>query len=318
MTEMDGMNEIPGGIVVLCGGPGGEREVSLLSGETAHRGLERAGVRNRMVVVPRNSPERFLEELECGLAVMMLHGQFGEDGVAQAILERRGIPFSGSDSLACRLAMDKNATKLLMLEHGVPTPRWTVTDRADRAAAAVARAGLAYPLFVKPNFGGSSVGVSKVDAQEKLEAAVAATLATDRLAVVEEMVEGRELTVGWLAGQVLPIIELNADGVFYDYHAKYESEKTRYLCPAKLEPAVAAAVTAHVLKVVAFVGARDIARVDLMLGKDGPKLLELNALPGFTSHSLVPMAANRAGIPLEQLCLSLAAMAAGRAGVSVK
>lgn len=318
MMEIDELNAFPGGVAVLCGGPGGEREVSLASGDNACRGLERAGVACRKVVVPEERPEAFLEELECGLAVMMLHGRFGEDGTAQAILERRGVPFSGSSSASCRLSMDKNATKEGMLLHGVPTPRWTVTDSARKAVSAAREADLRYPLFVKPNDGGSSVGVGRVDRHEDLERVAASALAVDPLVVIEEMVEGRELTAGWLAGELLPIIELSADGVFYDYHAKYESEKTRYTCPARLDEDVERAIRRHCRTVIEFVGARDIARVDLMLGRDGPKVLELNALPGFTSHSLVPMAAKAAGIRFEQLCVSLVGMAAGRAGVSAK
>ena len=310
--SVERMRNLPGGIAVLCGGPGGEREVSLASGETAHRALLDAGVENRLVIVPADDPDGFLAGLECGVAIMMLHGEFGEDGRAQEILEKRGIPFTGSDSAACRLSMDKNAVKKLMVAAGVPTPRWAVAASATEAVASVGSAGLEYPLFVKPNFGGSSVGVSRVGAADELSAAVSATLATGPLALIEEMVIGRELTVGWLDGAVLPAIELEADGVFYDYHAKYKSEKTRYLCPAVLEADVAAAIAGHARTLVGLVGARDLARIDIMLGAAGPMVLELNALPGFTSHSLFPLAAGRAGIPVGELCLSLAAMAAGR------
>ena len=316
MTAIDKLSGLPGGVVVLCGGPGGEREVSLASGDTVHRALRRAGLDNSLVVVPARNPDAFLEKFDCGLAVMMLHGTFGEDGTAQAILERRGIAFTGSDSAACRLAMDKDSTKVKMRQLGVPTPRSVVVKAT--AGAEAATAGLKYPLFVKPNFGGSSVGVSRVDRPEQLTAAIGKTLEVDRLAMIEEMVVGRELTTGWLNGRVLPIIELNADGVFYDYRAKYVSNETKYICPAVLDGEMKSRIEGYVTKVVQAVGARDLARVDLMLGDAGPMLLELNALPGFTSHSLLPMAAAKSGMPLEDLCLLLASMALERAGVEVR
>lgn len=317
MTELSHIAEFAdrvGGVAVLCGGPGGEREVSLNSGRTVHEALARAGLENRMVIVPVERPEAFLESLECGLAVMMLHGEFGEDGTAQAILEQRGILYTGSDAASCRLSMDKNATKEKIQALGVPTPRWIMAASPEEVENAVRVAGLHYPLFVKPNAGGSSVGTSRVNAQGELAGAVAATHSADGLTIVEEMVVGRELTIGWLNGCLLPIIEMNAEGVFYDYHAKYQSDKTVYRCPADLPVDLVERIHELAETVIVATGARDLARVDMMLGENGPMVLELNALPGFTSHSLVPMAAAVAGISIENVCLSLAAMAMARAG----
>lgn len=300
---------------VLCGGPGGEREVSLASGENVHQALLRAGLRNELIVVPAEHPERALESVDCRVCVMMLHGEYGEDGSAQKVLERRGIAFTGSDSRACALAMDKHASKKLFVEKGIPTARWLVADDPAGAGELVREAGLSYPLFVKPNDRGSSVGVEKVETPAALAAAVAATLRESGLALVEEMVTGRELTVGWLDGRVLPIVELLADGVFYDYNAKYLSDATRYICPADLPPELAEEIAGHARAVAECLRARDLSRVDVMLGPEGPMVLESNALPGFTSHSLLPMAAAEAGIGMERLCLDLVAMAAQRAGI---
>ncbi len=316
MTMTEKLNAARAGVVVLCGGPGGEREVSLASGENVHQALNRAGLANELIQVPAENPEDVLENLVCRVAVMMFHGEFGEDGAAQRILERRGIAFTGSDSRACALAMDKNAVKELFVEHGVPTARWAVGDTPAGLAGAVRKAGLSYPLFAKPNYGGSSVGVSRVNDEGELEPMAERILAMDDLVLVEEMVVGRELTVGWLDGRVLPIIELLADGTFYDYRAKYQSEATRYLCPADVPRELAEPIRKDVLRIAEFVGSRDLARVDVMLGADGPKFLEINSLPGFTSHSLLPMAARAAGMPMEKLCLSLVAMAAARAGIA--
>jgi D-alanine-D-alanine ligase len=302
------------GIAVLCGGPGGEREVSLVSGKQVHGSLVRSGVPARLVVIPGNDPESFLNELDCSLAVMMLHGDFGEDGVAQAILERRGIPFSGSGSAACRLSMDKTATKNVMRGLGIPTPASVLLTSAERAAEVVAGAGIRYPLFVKPNAKGSSVGASRVENEGGLVAAVAGALGTGDAALVEELIVGREFTLGWLDGKLLPLIEMVADGAFYDYHAKYASDKTRYVCPAEIPADTAARICGDAARLLAALGMRDTARVDVMLrGSDGePFFLEANALPGFTSHSLLPMAAAATGVGMDALCLSLLEMAAKR------
>lgn len=302
-------------VVVLCGGPGGEREVSLASGANAYETLKAAGMPCRLEVVPEDNPDAFLEDLDYGVAVMMLHGEFGEDGRAQAILERRGIPFSGSDSRACSLAMDKSAVKNLCLAYGVPTARWLVSNEPERAVADCRERNLRFPLFVKPNFGGSSVGASRVDRPEQVPGAVEKALACGPLALLEEMVVGRELTVGWLDGRILPIVEMTAANEFYDYDAKYLSDATRYDCPANLPAAMADAVSRYAARVVEMVGARDVARVDVMLGADGPRVLELNALPGFTAHSLLPTAAAAAGLSTSAVCLALAGMAARRAGI---
>lgn len=318
MVKMkDGIDipEVEGEIVVLCGGPGGEREVSLASGGEVHAALTRAGMACRLVDVPENNPTDFLERLDCGLAVMMLHGEFGEDGTAQEILERRGIPYSGSGPDACRLAMNKVAVKEWMLSAGVPTAKWALTDSAAAAAEQVKAAGLTYPLFVKPNNGGSSVGASRADNPEALTDAVALALAchgSDGTVLVEELINGREMTAGWVGGQLLPFIEMKAQNKFYDYDAKYKSDATIYHCPAAVEGKTLLEARRHVLAIVEHIGARDLARVDFILSDRGPMFLELNALPGFTSHSLVPLAARTAGISMEQLCVSLVAMAAAR------
>ncbi|MDR3078036.1 MAG: D-alanine--D-alanine ligase [Planctomycetota bacterium] len=300
------------GVAVLCGGPGGEREVSLASGENVHQALLRAGLINDLVALPAENPEAVLEKLSCRVAVMMLHGRFGEDGAAQRILERRGIVFTGSDSRAAALSMDKNAAKLVFASHGIPTPAWATGGSRDGLAKAIGEKRLSYPLFVKPNSGGSSVGASRVEGPEALPAAAAAALRHDRLILAEELVTGRELTVGWLDGHLLPIIELSADGEFYDYQAKYHSDATRYVCPAALPEGTAAAVRQGSAAAIRAIGLRDIGRADLILGPDGPMFLEVNALPGFTSHSLIPMAARAEGMAMEELCLRLAKLAAAR------
>ncbi len=314
MTEYAFMVEKlrPYRIAVLCGGPGAEREVSLNSGENAHQALIRAGLVAEKVIVPETDPESCLRALDCQVAVLMLHGEFGEDGTAQRILTERGIAFTGSEAEVCALAMDKNACKELMRKANIPTARWAVCGNAADAENAVAAAQLSYPLFVKPNSRGSSVGVTRVGTPAELAAAVEKALAEDTLALIEELVQGPELTVGWLDGKVFPVIQLSADGVFYDYHAKYISNETRYLCPAPLDAETTALVKRYAAETAALIGMRDVARVDLMLGRAGPMVLEINTLPGYTTHSLLPMAAAAARMSIEELSVRLAALAAAR------
>lgn len=301
-------------IAVVCGGVGAEREVSLASGDVIHGALLRAGVPNTKAVVPADNAAKYLEALECDIAVLMLHGEWGEDGGAQAILERRGIFYTGPRPEAAALAMDKNASKQIFAANGIPTPRWTVCNHPDTAARAVDAAGLRYPLFVKPNFRGSSVGAGRVNAPNELEPAVRRALDADRLCLIEELVAGRELTVGWLDGRTLPVIELCADGVFYDYDAKYLSDKTRYICPADIGPVMTEHVSLLARMAVEALNGRDTARVDFMLGPCGPMALEVNSLPGCTTHSLVPMAAAQIGIDICGLACRLVEMACKRAG----
>ncbi|MDR0363050.1 MAG: D-alanine--D-alanine ligase [Planctomycetota bacterium] len=300
---------------VVCGGPGAEREVSLASGECVYAALSGAGFRVEKAVVPPEAPDRYLRDLECDIAVMMLHGEFGEDGQAQRILEERGVSFSGSASGVCSLAMDKNACKILFAASGIPTAGWLRADSVDGALKAIADAELTPPLVVKPNSLGSSVGVTIIREGNQLSDALALALSMDKSVIVEEFVDGRELTAGWLDGGILPVVELIPDGGFYDYQAKYVSDKTRYLCPAELTGDMEEEISRIIRKTVEIIPVRDLARVDILLGEDGPKVLEINLLPGFTSHSLLPMAARAIGMDMPDLCARLAQMAARRGGL---
>lgn len=300
---------------VLCGGPGVEREVSLNSGASVHAALTAIGFNAEKAIVPETGYDGYLESLDCQVAVMMLHGEFGEDGRPQRLLEKRGIPFTGPTAASCEIAIDKHRTKELLRRNNVPTADWIVVSDSKGVHEKMAAAGIALPVVVKPNSRGSSVGVAIVREPDDLVPAVAATLTVDTVAMIEAFLPGRELTIGWLDGNLLPIIELSPDGIFYDYNAKYISDKTRYLCPAPLAAEETATVNAIAEKVLEIVVVRDLSRVDIILGPSGPTVLELNTSPGFTSHSLVPLAARTAGIDMEQLCSKLVEMAARRGGL---
>ena len=313
MTDLEKLADLR--TSVLCGGPGVEREVSLASGDTVFTTLRDAGFRVEKAVLPEEGFEAFLEDLDCQVAVMMLHGEFGEDGRPQAVLEKKGIAFTGSDSRTCSLAMNKNATKRLFRYTGIPTPDWALIDDPDHAPALIEDTGLTLPLVIKPNSRGSSVGVTIVRDVSEIPAAVEKALAVDSLALAEKFVAGREVTIGWLNGVFLPIIELAPDGAFYDYNAKYVSSKTEYRCPASLDDGAMSRIESVMERILQNLSLRDLARVDILIGSSGPQVLEINTSPGFTSHSLVPLAARQAGIGMKALCCSLVEMAARRGGL---
>jgi D-alanine--D-alanine ligase len=302
-------------VAVLCGGPGPEREVSLASGDTVYSALKQNGYRVVKVEVPQHGHEETVENLDCQVAVMMLHGEFGEDGHAQSILEHKGIAYTGPDAKTCALAMDKDATKRLLRSTGIPTADWAVIESVTDIDKALGVSGITVPFVVKPNSKGSSVGISIIRDASEIASAVEKALAVDEKVLLETFVQGKELTLGWLDGRLLPIIELAPDGDFYDYNAKYISEKTLYICPAELDGDTAGKINDIGKKVFEIMSVRDLSRVDILLGPVSPMVLELNTSPGFTSHSLVPLAARTAGMDMGQLCERLVAMAAKRCGL---
>ncbi|MDX1252102.1 MAG: D-alanine--D-alanine ligase [Gammaproteobacteria bacterium] len=285
-----------GKVAVLLGGRSAEREVSLMSG-----GAVLAGLRNRGVdAVAFDPAERELSELRgYDRAFIILHGRYGEDGTIQGALELMGIPYTGSGVLASALAMDKWRTKLVWQAAGVPTPRYVLLEEGFDPAAVVAELGL--PIFVKPATEGSSIGVAKVTRAEQLLDAWRAAAQYDSLVLAEQFVEGREVQFPVLGDRVLPSIRIETPCEFYDYQAKYFRDDTRYYCPG-LEPDEESRLRESVLRAFRVLGCRGWARVDLILdGQGNPYFLEMNTIPGMTSHSLVPMAAKAAGIEFDEL-----------------
>ncbi len=297
-------------VVVICGGPGAEREVSLVSGEAVYQGLLAAGITARKMEISGDTAE--LDALTCDVAFVVLHGEFGEDGQIQKLLEERGIYYTGCDSAASAVAMDKDLTKKALRDAGLPTADWFVCDKPEGAKEKLSAAGMSVPVVVKPVCRGSSVGTTIVKDVQKLEDAVRCALQFDNRAMVETFVKGKELTAGMLDGEILPLIELKPKAEFYDYQAKYIADDTEYLCPAP----IGAFWTDEILKladqVVKLMNLRDMSRVDFLLDEAGPKILEVNTIPGFTSHSLLPMAAKQKGIGFSELCRLIMQMALKR------
>ncbi|WP_142808658.1 D-alanine--D-alanine ligase [Tepidiphilus olei] len=298
-----------GKVAVLLGGCSAEREVSLMSGSAVLEALRRAGVDAH----PFDPAERDLFELKregFDRAFIALHGRGGEDGTLQGVLEWLRIPYTGSGVLASALAMDKWRTKLLWQQLGLPTPgalRLTEEEFAAGSEEAARRVleALALPVFVKPVHEGSSMGATRVEREEELTSALEAARRFDGEVLVERFVAGREITIGFLGEQTLPAIEIVAPQGRYDYHNKYFSDETRYLCPAPLPEPLASRLAELTMRAARALGCRGWGRIDLLLEDDMPYLLEMNTAPGMTSHSLVPLAARVSGIEFDALCLRI-------------
>jgi D-alanine-D-alanine ligase len=294
-----------GKVAVLMGGPSSEREISFLSGNAVLGALREKGIDAH----PFDPAERDLSELKRDgfeRVFIALHGRFGEDGTVQGALETLAIPYTGSGVMASALAMDKWRTKLVWLASSIPTPRYRVVDEKSDWMRIVAELGL--PLIVKPAREGSTIGITKVASVDNDELASAYELAArhDELVLVEEFVIGMELTAGVLGRRVLPLIRIEAPQGNYDYHNKYFSDETKYLCPSGIPAAQEEEIASLSMRAFEVIGCAGWGRLDLILRDDGSfSFLEVNTSPGMTGHSLVPMAARQAGIGFPDLCVEI-------------
>jgi D-alanine-D-alanine ligase len=288
-----------GRVAVLLGGDSSERDISLLSGNAVLAALGRRGVQ-ACAFDPRESSLTGLIEQRFDRVWIALHGPGGEDGTVQGALEYLGIPYTGSGVLGSAIGMDKLRTKHLAQAVGVPSPDAVPLRGPEDFELALER--LRLPLIVKPATQGSSVGMTKVDGAEALPAAFAAAAAVDRSVFAERWISGREYTVALLQGQALPSIRIETPRSFYDYEAKYFRDDTRYLCPSGLSQPAEEHLRRLALAAFEAAGAEGWGRADFMIDAAGrPLLLEINTVPGMTSHSLVPMAAQAAGIDFDEL-----------------
>ncbi len=297
-------------VLVLGGGPDAERVVSLSSAAAVASALRAAG----FVVHEETIGRVTLDELRAmpgDVMVPVLHGAFGEGGPLQELLEQDGRPYVGAGARAARLAMDKVASKLIAASLGASVATSAVFDQHDEVCP------LELPVVVKPVKEGSTIGLFVCRDETEWKAAHAATSARGRVAMVESFVRGREITVGIVAGEALPIVEITPSEGLYDYEAKYERDDTRYVTRPELPAGVGEQATRDALALAREIGATALSRVDFILPSDGvPRLLEINTIPGFTGHSLVPMAARAVGMEMPALCARLVEEALRRAGVS--
>jgi D-alanine-D-alanine ligase len=302
-------------VAVLAGGVSLEREVSLRSGARITDALVARGIEATLIDVGAD----LLTRLAGGghdVAVVALHGASGEDGTVAALLELAGVPFSGSGSLVSRIAWDKPIAKGLFARAGLAVaPDVTLSQRACQELGAGAMVGriaerLGFPLVVKPANGGSSLGVSRVESVDELAPAILTALSYADTALIARWIIGTEVAVTVLDGSPLPAVEIVPIAGAYDYAARYTAGATTFHVPARLDDVVLEACARTATIAADAVGARHLCRVDLIVDADGtPWVLEIDTSPGMTDTSLAPMAAAAAGLPFDELCLALVAMA---------
>ena len=301
---------LPKKIAVLMGGPGSERDVSLATGHGVSKALRSLGAE---VVEVDVHDENFALPKDVDLAFITIHGTFGEDGQLQEILEERGVPYTGDGVEASRAAFDKILSKEKFREHDVVTPEWEVVDVGQRPTISV-------PLVVKPARQGSTVGVVIVKTASELDSAIAAAGKYDRKLLIEKFVSGRELTIGVLGDQALPILEIIPKGGFYDFNNKYPflnpqaGGGAEHVCPANIDPNKTKQIQEQALHAFRALDLVVYGRVDVLLPDSGdPFVLEVNTIPGMTEASLLPEAAAAAGINYVDLCARIIALSSARA-----
>jgi D-alanine-D-alanine ligase len=293
-------------ITVMLGGPGAEREVSLRSGAAVAAALHSLG--HEVVEVDPKTPDWILPT-QTDVVFLALHGTYGEDGTVQKQLDFLGVPYTGCDAEASRIAFDKVLTKQHCIKAGVPTAKFLTVN----SAAAALPKFFSPPLVVKPSRQGSSVGLQFVERAEDWFNALTEALKFDSEVLVEEKIIGRETTVGILGGQVLPVVEVRPKAGSYDYKNKYTAGNTEYFCPADFDPATTRRIQAAALDAFKAIGGRDYSRVDVMVrADDSPVVLEVNTLPGMTETSLLPKAAAAAGMNYAALCQRMIDLALAR------
>src|SRR4051812_34720860 len=303
------MTALPKKIAVLMGGPGSERAVSMATGKGVAKALRSLGATVSEVDV-KGADFQLPAKIE--LAFIALHGTFGEDGQVQQILETRGVPYTGEGVEESRVAFDKILSKEKFQEAGVTTPYWQVFESGQRPTMPI-------PYVIKAPRQGSTVGVSIVRNEREVDAAIGEALKYDRELLVEKFVPGRELTIGVLGHQALPILEIIPKGGFYDFTNKYPflnpnaGGAAEHVCPAKISEEETRAIQELALRAHRSLGLEVYSRVDVMLPDKGEaSVLEVNTIPGMTEASLLPEAAGVAGITYPELCARIIQLSAER------
>ncbi|MFA6099802.1 MAG: D-alanine--D-alanine ligase family protein [Patescibacteria group bacterium] len=319
-------------VAIICGGISNEREVSLKSGQQVLLNLDREKYEPQMVEIAANGqwllrsadPAKELPTQDehqlvvrspfeaataqgkpFDVAFLALHGKFGEDGRIQALLELVNIPYTGSGVLASALCMDKAKTHNYLASFGIVSPNFLVIRETDRNLDEIQQKIdelVQYPCVVKPNESGSSVGITIVKTKDELSPALAKAFKEDKTVLIQQLIEGREITCGVLGNsdqndlRALPPVEVIADGEFFDYNAKYSSAKTQEICPAPLDPAMTKQVQDLSLKIHALLDCDGLSRSDFILRDNDFYFLEINTLPGLTEQSLCPKEVAAAGM----------------------
>lgn len=301
-TSISGGTDLAGySIGVLAGGPSSERAISLKSGQAVYDALLRAGLDVVFIDIPDNSLAG-LSGYQIDIAFITLHGRFGEDGAIQELLEKRGIPYTGSGPAASKTALDKISSKKIFEKANIPVPAYHVPSGDCEGI----KKAMSFPCVVKPQYEGSSIGLSIVDMPGKLAHAVDAARAYGGDVIIEDYIDGREMTVGVLDDVPLPVVEIvPCDGI-YDFTAKYEDVKTEYIVPARMDEMAYIRAQETGLAAHRALGCRGMSRVDMRMDNNNDiYVLEVNTIPGLTERSLLPMAAKAAGMDFRELCMKI-------------
>lgn len=289
-------------VAVLMGGLSGEREVSLRSGRAVAEGLRRKGYDIVEIDVDSSLPEKLRAE-KAEVAFIVLHGKYGEDGVVQGCLEMMQIPYTGSGLLSSAISMDKILCKRMLQERGFLTPAFSYFDKNYSSVQNfLENFSISYPVIVKPSREGSTLGITIVKNRSELEKSISSALEFDSRILVEEFIQGREVTAGILNGEPLPIIEVVPKSGFYDFHSKYTKGATEYLVPAPLSAALTKEIQTITSEIYQELGCEGVARADYMIdSSERIFFLEINTIPGMTETSLIPKAAAEQKISFEDL-----------------
>ncbi len=293
---------------VLGGGISTERDISLISSHQAHKALVEKGLNAVFIDILTKGKEKvkeFIRSSNINLAFIALHGEFGEDGQIQAILEELGIAYTGSGPKASALAMNKAYSKRIFKAKGIPTPNFAVLSKEEDIPRY-----LRYPLVVKPYSSGSSIGVSIVKDQDNLKPALDLAFSHSNGAILEDYIEGRELTVGILGDDPLAVVEIIPKKGYFDFDAKYSHGTSDFIAPAQLDSEVEREVRSVGLAAHRVLGCRHFSRADIRLAKDNlPFVLEVNSIPGLTLNSLLPLSAKLCGIDFNELIFKMVELA---------
>lgn len=289
-----------GKIAVLAGGPSSEREISIKSGRAVYEALKDAGCNVAWVDLNGYGFKRMLKKVAPDIAFLALHGRFGEDGTVQEMLEDISIPYTGSGVVASHSALDKIKSKRIFAKNGIPMPPYKVFSKQRIKSAK----NLSFPIVVKPQNEGSSIGLSIVRSEKEFKGAVNKAFKYSKNIIVEQFIKGREITVGILDNIALPVVEIVPHRDFYDFYAKYKDTKTKYVVPAPLPKSIYLKAQELGLASHNALKCKDFSRVDMILAEDGKIfVLEVNTIPGLTTRSLLPKAAGAIGITFNELCL---------------
>lgn len=291
-------------IGVLGGGVSTERDISIISSRQVYEDLFAKGLNIvfiDIVTKEKGKIKELIRNLNIDLAFIALHGEFGEDGQIQEILEELGIAYTGSEPRASALAMNKFDSKNLFKAKGIPTPDFVILAKGEDIPS-----GLSYPLVVKPFSSGSSIGISIVEGKGSLRSALELGFLHSDSVILEDYIEGRELTVGILGDQSLAVVEIIPKKGYFDFEAKYSNGGSSFIAPAQIDDQVEKNIRAVALAAHSILGCRHFSRVDMRLSKEGlPFILEVNSIPGLTSHSLFPLSAKAWGINFNQLIIKM-------------